>query len=199
MGLTEAEYHDQVVSQFEKLMNAPDDSEFNLWFEYDLFCQVNMWFVISIINSLSVKKKVYGVYTSYLDRNNKLFWNGFGPANSSQLQACFRDKILLSDADLQLGQELWTAYKENNFEELARLAKNKSFSFPYLEEVVKAHMDRFPKDGTKGRPEKVIEEITKNVSTDFHKVFKEFWNRESIYGFGDTQLKHLYDKVMHYR
>jgi len=199
MGLTEAEYHDQVVSQFEKLMNAPDDSEFNLWFEYDLFCQVNMWFVISIINSLSVKKKVYAVYTSYLDRNNKLFWNGFGPANSSQLQACFRDKILLSDADLQLGQELWTAYKENNFEELIRLAKNPSLAFPYLQEVVKAHIDRFPKDGTKGRPEKVIEEITKNVSTDFHKVFKEFWNRESIYGFGDTQLKHLYDKVMHYR
>ena len=57
MGLTEAEYHDKIVSEFEKIMNAPDDSEFNLWFEYDLFCQVNMWFVISIINSLSAIKK----------------------------------------------------------------------------------------------------------------------------------------------
>jgi len=196
MGLTEAEYHDKVVSEFEKIMNAPDDSEFNLWFEYDLFCQVNMWFVISIINSLSVNKKVYAVYTSYLDRSNKHFWNGFGPASSSQLQVCFADRILLSDADLQLGQELWAAYKDNNFEELIRLAKNQSFVFPYLQEVVKAHIDRFPKDGTNGRPEKVIEDITKNISTDFHKVFKEFWNRESIYGFGDTQLKHLYDKVM---
>jgi hypothetical protein len=27
----------------------------------------------------------------------------------------------------------------------------------------------------------------------------EFRNRESIYGFGDKQLKSLYDKVMHYR
>lgn len=199
MGLTEAEYHDKVGSEFEKIMNAPADFEFNLWFEYDLFCQVNMWFVISIINSLSVKKQVYAVYTSYLDRNNKQFWNGFGPANSSQLQVCFGDRILLSDADLQLGQALWIAYKGNNFEELIRLANNQSFAFPYLQEVVKAHIDRFPKDGTNGRPEKVIEDITKNVSTDFPKVFKEFWNRESIYGFGDIQLKHLYDKVMHYR
>lgn len=87
----------------------------------------------------------------------------------------------------------------SEFEELIRLAKNQSFAFPYLQEVVKAHIDRFPKDGTNGRPEKVIEDITKNISTDFHKVFIEFWNRESIYGFGDSQLKHLYDKVMHYR
>ena len=199
MRITETEYNNSIVKEFEKIMNAPDDSEFNLWFEYDLFCQVNMWFVISIINNLPVKKKVYAVYTSYLDRSDKHFWNGFGPANSSQLQVCFADRILLSNADLQLGQELWTAYKDNNFEELIRLANNQSLAFPYLQEVVKAHIDRFPKDGTNGRPEKVIEDITKNISTDFHKVFKEFWNRESIYGFGDTQLKHLYDKVMHDR
>lgn len=199
MGLMEAEYHDKIVGELEKIINAPDDSEFNLWFEYDLFCQVNMWFVISIISSLQVKKQVYAVYTSYLDRNNKQFWNGFGPANSVELQICFADRILLSDADLQLGQALWTAYKDDNFEELNRLAENQSVAFPYLQEVVKAHIERFPKDGTNGRPEKVIEDITKNVSTDFHQVFKEFWNRESIYGFGDTQLKRLYDKVMRFR
>jgi hypothetical protein len=196
---TEAQYYSDVVKQFEKIMNAPDNSEFNLWFEYDLFCQVNMWFVISIINNLAIHKRVYAVYTSYLDRTSKKFWNGFGPANSSELATCFADRILLKDADLQLGQDLWTAYKSDNLEELARLAINKSSAFPYLPEVVKAHIDRFPKDGTNGRPEQVIEYITKNISTDFDKVFTEFWKRESIYGFGDTQLKHLYDKVMHYR
>ena len=94
---------------------------------------------------------------------------------------------------------MWIAYKNDNFEELTNLSKNQCIAFPYLQEVVKAHVDRFPKDGTKGRPEKVIEDITKNISTDFHAVFKEFWSRESIYGFGDVQLKSLYDKVMHYR
>jgi len=158
-----------------------------------------MWFVTSIINSLSIKKKVYAVYTFHLDRTSKQFWNGFGPANSSELAICFAKRIYFNDFDLQLGQDLWTAYKRGSLEELICLANNQSSAFPYLQEVVKAHVDRFPKDGTKGRPEKVIEDITKNVSTDFHKVFREFWNRESIYGFGDIQLKHLYDKVMHNR
>ena len=94
---------------------------------------------------------------------------------------------------------MWTAYKSADLDELTHLSENNSSAFPYLQAVVKAHVERFPKDGTKGRPEKVIEEIIKNVSTDFSKVFREFWNRESIYGFGDTQVKQLYDKEMHYR
>jgi hypothetical protein len=193
---TATEYNNAVVTEFEKIRNAPDNSEFNLWFEYDLFCQVNMWFVLSIIASLPINKKVFAVYTSHLDKSSKHFWNGFGPANSNDLKVCYANRISLSEADINFGQKLWNAYKNGNLEELTNLSKHQSLAFPYLHEVVKAHVDRFPKDDTKGRPEKVIEEITKNVSTDFNEVFKEFWKRESIYGFGDSQVKGLYDKVM---
>lgn len=196
MGLTKAEYHNKVVNEFEKIINAPEHSEFNIWFEYDLFCQVNMWFVISIINNLPIEKKVYTVYTSHLDKTSKHFWNGFGPASPGELAICFAHRTPLNDADLQTGQDLWTAYKSNNLEQLIRLGNTPSSAFPYLQEVIKAHVDRFPKDGTTGRPEKVIEDIIKNGTTGFHKVFREFWNRESIYGFGDIQLKHLFDKVI---
>jgi hypothetical protein len=198
MKITETEYINSVVNEFEIIIKAPDNSVFNLWFEYDLFCQVNMWFVLSIINGLPIKKKVFAVYTSYLKRASKQFWNGFGPANSEELKICYADRILLSEADINFGHELWKAYKNGNLEELTNLSMHQSLAFPYLQEVVKAHVDRFPKDGAKGRPEKVIEDITKNISTDFRTVFEEFWKRESIYGFGDTQLKSLYDKVMHY-
>jgi hypothetical protein len=195
MGLPEVEYYNSVVKEFEKIMAAPDGSEFNLWFEYDLFCQVNMWFVLSIIKDLPTTKKVYAVYTSHLNEESKQFWNGFGKATGDELRICFVNRTPLNNADMQLGKDLWTAYKSSNLEELSRLAENGSPAFPYLKEVVKAHVDRFPKEGEKGRPEKLIEEIIQNGSEDFHTVFKEFWKRESIYGFGDTQLKHLYDKV----
>ncbi|TDH26934.1 DUF1835 domain-containing protein [Segetibacter sp. 3557_3] len=199
MELTEEDYHKKVVQEFEKILNASDDAEFNLWFEYDLFCQVNMWFVISLINRLSIKKEVYAVYTSHLNRTSKQFWNGFGRASTSELRSCFAGRVPLELTDLRLGQDLWKAYKGADLEELIRLAGHRSSSFPYLPEVIEAHVERFPKDGTKGRPERVIEDILKNISVDFHQVFKEFWQRESIYGFGDVQLKHLYDKVIHHR
>jgi hypothetical protein len=198
-GISSTEYYNKSVTEFEKIINATEGSEFNLWFEYDLFCQVNMWFVMSLINCLPINKKVYAVYTSYLHRTDAHFWNGFGPAEAAQLQVCFADRILFTETDLQLGQQLWTAYKDNNFTALMQLAKNKTAAFPYLQEVVTAHVERFPKDGTTGRPERVIEDIIKNIATDFATVFKEFWKRESIYGFGDTQLKHIYNKVMSQR
>ncbi|HEY0433560.1 MAG TPA: hypothetical protein VGC95_06785 [Chitinophagaceae bacterium] len=196
LGLTEAEYHNNVVAEFEKLINAPADSEFNLWFEYDLFCQVNMWFVISVINSLAIKRKVYAVYSSHLARNSEQFWNGFGPAKPAELIVCFQNRISLNDADLQFGQDLWAAYKNGDLHKLGRLANAWFPAFPYLQEVIKAHIDRFPKDGSKGRPQRVLEDIIKNVSPDFHEVLKEFWKRESIYGFGDTQVQRIYEEIM---
>jgi hypothetical protein len=196
LGITETEYYYKVVKEFEKIANAPENSEFNLWFEYDLFCQVNMWFVLSIINNISISKKVFAAYTTQLDKTNKQFWNGFGRANSNELNICFANRTPLEVADVRLGQYLWNAYKTNDLEILTLLSKNPSPAFPYLKEVVQAHIERFPKDGSKGRPERVIEDIIKNGDSDFHKVFSVFWEKESIYGFGDTQLKQLYDKVV---
>ena len=155
-------------------MNAPDNTEFNLWFEYDLFCQVNMWFVISIINSLSIQKKVYAVYTSYLDRTSKQFWNGFGPANASELKICYADRTPLNDIDLQLGQDLWTAYKSGNLEELVRLANNRSSAFPYLQEVVKAHVDRFQKTGQKEDLKKLLKTSQRMFLPTFIKCLQSF-------------------------
>jgi hypothetical protein len=199
LGLSDIEYRARTVKEFEKILNAPGDAEFNLWFEYDLFCQINMWFVLSLINRLPAKKKVFAVYTTHLNKNNKQFWNCFGSAKTNELNICFDQRVQLNEKDQQFGDDLWTAYKNADLDALSRLSKNQSAAFPYIEEVIQAHIDRFPKDGEKGRPEKALEDITKNISTDFHKVFREFWNRESIYGFGDIQLKHLYDKVMRYR
>lgn len=198
MRLTEEEYYDKVVKEFEKIISAPENTEFNLWFEYDLFCQANMWFVISIINNLTINKKAFAVYTYHVDKGDKQFWNRFGSAKTNELKVCFENRIELYDSNLEFGQSLWNAYKNSNLDNLKQLSKNQSTAFPYIQEVIQAHIDRFAKDGKNGRPERVLEDITKNISPDFNEVFKEFWNRESIYGFGDIQLKHLYDKVMHH-
>ena len=142
-GINRTEYHSKVVKEFEKLRNAPDNSAFNLWFEYDLFCQVNMWFVISVINSLPIKKKVSAVYTSHLDKTNKQFWNGFGSANSYELKVCYTNKILLSEADINLGKYLWEAYKNGNLEELTNLSKNQSLAFPCIGNMARRRMARY--------------------------------------------------------
>ena len=111
LSIPNAEYQEKVVKEFDKIINATDGAEFNLWFEYDLFCQVNMWFVLSMIQSLSIKKTVNAVYTAHLAETDKQFWNGFGLANSEELNICKSNRITLNEADLNLGTALWSAYK----------------------------------------------------------------------------------------
>jgi hypothetical protein len=196
-GESQSEYYVRVVNEFEKLQAVPDGSEFNLWFGYDLFCCANMWFILSILNSLSIQKIIFAVYPSYLKAYE--VWNDFGGATPEDLITCFNSRTPFDEAGLRLGADLWTAYKNADLTKLETLSKQPSSCFPYLHEVCKAHIERFPKNGGKGKPERVIEDIVQNTSSDFHTVFTEFFKREGIYGFGDAQVKQLYDNVLYPR
>jgi hypothetical protein len=185
-------YDTDVLAEFEKLLKAPDHSEFNLWFGYELFCQANMWFVLSLLHDLPIAKEVYVVFPMYNQTN---IWSEFGPATPADLRLSYNNKVKFSDADLYLGKQLWLAYQHNDLKQLETLAGSQSPCFPYLKEVCKAHIDRFPKGNKSGRPERVIKEIIQNGTTDFYAIFNAFFEKEGIYGFGDTQLNQIVDKV----
>ena len=186
-------YFDEIASEFEKLTAAPNPSEFNLWFGYDLFCRTNMWFVISLLQSLPIKKQIFVVYPSYLKGGE--IWQDFGWAGPEQLLLCYNNRTALTGKDLQLASELWQAYRNSDLAELSQLSKQPSDAFPYLQEVCQAHIDRFPDHSGKARPERVMEELLEGIGKDFPAVFNAFFKREGIYGFGDLQVKRIYDKV----
>jgi len=48
------DYEGAAIEEFNQIINLPNGAEVNLWFEYDLFCQVNLWFVL---NLLSIKDR----------------------------------------------------------------------------------------------------------------------------------------------
>lgn len=195
-GEAPAVYQEKVVRELEKIQQAPAGAEFHLWFEYDLFCQVNQWFVLALIDTLAAPATVYAVHTAHLDRSSPHFWSGFGPADSEQLRVCFGEKVLLHKTDVQLGHRLWIAFKNNDLGELTRLSQTSSPAFPHLPEVVQAHIDRFPREGAAGRPEQVMQDLIKNGAADFPEACRAFWEKEPIYGFGDTQLQRVYDRVV---
>lgn len=180
-------YYTVLVKELEKLLTAPAHTEFNLWFGYDVFCRVNTWFIMSLLKNLAVEHKVFMVYPSF--RSKEDIWKDFGKATLGNLQTAHKDRIACSEPDLQLGNDLWLAFKQHQPEQLLSLSQTDAPCFPYLSEVCEAWADQ-------QRPYRVIEDIVNNVSSDFHIVFREFFQREGIYGFGDSQLKPLYDKVM---
>lgn len=185
-------YYNKSVIEFEKIINLPDSSEVCLWFENDLFCQTNMWFVLSLLNKEQTRKKISRVFP-IIDNNTDL-WKGFGISNVQMLEQAYNSKIQFTDEDINLADNLWEAYKISDFKKLKELSRQQSQCFQHLDDVCQAHIDRFPTDNTIGRPDKTVKEIIENKSKDFQVVFSEFSDRQGIYGFGDLQVKNIYDR-----
>ena len=61
-GGSEQDYYRKVVPEFKKIKKIPNDSDINLWFEDDLFCQANFWFVAHLLANST------GINTVYLIR-----------------------------------------------------------------------------------------------------------------------------------
>lgn len=188
------EYFYKTVNELQKLGQVPDHSTVCLWFENDLFCQTNMWFIISILAG-NPTLKMYRVFP-IIEKESDI-WKGFGMANAANLEQAYSARIKFKAADIQLGENLWNAYKHNDLETLHRLAAYQSDCFEFLEEVCKAHIERFPRGNALGRPQKAIKEIIESKSNDFEAVFSAFLDKEGVYGFGDLQVKNIYDKQKH--
>lgn len=189
-----ADYYNKCVMEFEKIINLPNDSEVCLWFENDLFCQTNMWFILSLLNKSPALNKIFRVFP--ILENNKDLWKGFGISNVQMLEQAYHFKVPFTQENISLAANLWEAYKISDFNKLKEFSKQQSSCFQYLEEVCQAHIDRFPTDNTLGRPDRIVKEIIENKSKDFQVVFSEFSNREGIYGFGDLQVKNIYDRTI---
>ncbi len=185
-GFTEADYFNY-AEETRSIKEIPENSTINLWFEDDLFCQVNFWFILDFIN----KDKNY---TLNLVRPMKHSEYAFGGMNEGELNQALENKIQITDADQKILKQFWKSYQENDLLELLMLAQDVKEKFPFLIPAIYAHLDRL---SNPSRPKTVLMEIMKDLNTDkFGSVFQAFSKKESIYGFGDLQVKRMYDEII---
>ena len=181
-GEEEERYLADVRGEFERLESlAAKNAEVSLWFEYELFCQVNFWFCLYLLRDSEAK--IFRV--APVVRGAGEIWKGFGGLNVDELQRCYAGRIELTAADRRLGAELWLAFQNSDHEALERLSAAESESFPYLKEVCRAAIEK------SSRPRRVLDEIIAEGKTEFAQIFPEFSARAGVYGYGDSQVKRI--------
>ena len=175
------EYQENVAYELEKLIGLPAGTEVNLWFEYELFCQANMWFCLDLLeNSEAAVFRIEPLNVSPDD-----IWKGFGKLDAAELVNCYEGRTQFSDEDISTGSKLWTAFRESDAGELLRLGKHRSPCFPFLREVCEAAAE------IDTRPMDIVREIKSGGKDDVESVFPEFQKRAGVYGFGDLQVELL--------
>ena len=192
-GVTAEEYSQKTISEIEQLHSIPEDTEICLWFEDDLFCQVNLWFMLSVIADMP-KLKLFRVFPPISTTEDR--WAGFGQADLGSLEDCYEARVPLTTSDVALGKALWQAYSSQDWDVFKNLSIQSSPCFESLEAVCQAHLDRLPGTDGLGKPERILHGILSTGKTDFPQLFQEFNRQAGIYGFGDLQVKGIVNSLL---
>ncbi len=187
--IVDVDYHTEVVPEFEKILAIPQGSVVNLWFEDDLFCQVNFWFALHLLAQTGKEVE------AYLVRPEEHTEYGFGYYEPHELVWLLKTRVSITA--LEKLSQLWLAYQANDLAHLREIASGLDKEYPFIANAVQAHLDRIPSKNNPGKPKMILSQIMNELDTeDFGEVFQEFNHRASIYGFGDLQVKRLFDELI---
>ncbi len=183
-----------IKTEIDKLNQTEHFSEIILWFEYDLFCHINMIAVINLILQKKIDLPIYLVCSGRIQGTKNL--KGLAELSAEQLNIHYKDKIELNLDDLDLASTLWGIYcgKDHN---LLKPFIVKSSSFKYLNNCLKAHLERFPsyKSGLNVLERNILEIVRDNTIKSKHHLLGYALNYQGYYGFGDLQIQRIIDKL----
>jgi hypothetical protein len=189
LEINRLEYYDKSISEIVKLEDVSNYKDIVLWFEFDLFCQVNLLAACTYLLDNYVKKaNYYLICTGSVKGKEQLqSLSDFTPIEFNTL---FENKISLSKSSLQFAKESWNLYVENNIDKLKSFDFNQNSKFQYLQLAINQHLKRFPvENGLNQIQNKILKIINSGVSNK-NNIVKELLlsqKKNTVYGFADLQ------------
>ena len=174
------DFREKVVYEIERLDDISPDTEVILWFEYELFCQANMWFCLDRLREHPEVSRA-----APLNPTPEDVWKGFGDHSSQDMAECFDRRVKFSSEDRQIGSELWRAFRSRDGEKLKELGKYSSPALPFLKEACDAAA------AVDSEPLAILREIRESGNNELDTIFPEFQKRAGVFGFGDLQVEGL--------
>ena len=180
--------------ELDKLNDLTNYTEIVLWFEYDLFCHINLIAAISLLKQKKVTLPLYLVCSGRVEHEVDL--KGLPELTPKQLKAHYKAKVELSVDDIALAQKAWRIYCGDDHNLLKPLIVRPS-NFKYLSNCLKAHLRRFPdmRSGLNMLEYNVLRLIKKhNIKSRRHLVGYVL-HYQGYYGFGDIQLEKMVNRL----
>ncbi|WP_343486254.1 DUF1835 domain-containing protein [Allomuricauda sp. d1] len=182
---------EKTLKEYRSLCNHKQQDQIVLWFEYDLFCQVNMLAVLSWLKTHRRYAEISLVCSGNEDETDKLY--GLAELTDEQLLTLYENKTILSQNDIEYADYVWQLYCSDNPIRLENLKDYKNFQFDYLSDAVQAHLKRFP--AIKNGLNNIENNILRLAEEEKPRSKKEFLGKilanQGVYGFGDTQYGRL--------
>lgn len=184
----------ELQKELSKLDNTSKYDEIHLWFEYDLFCHINLLGVLNLLHQKEIRIPLYLICSGRVEGEKNL--KGLGELTQTQLLDHYDKRIRLNNEDIELAITLWRTYcgKDHN---ILKPYIVKESSFKYMSSCLKAHLKRFPhqKSGLSVLEDNILRLVRDNDIKSRHHLLGYSLNYQGYYGFGDTQHRRLIDKL----
>jgi len=177
-----------LLDQERKLSSFEEHEEVVLWFEHDLFCQINLlyllnWFAQQDTVNTNLSLICIGQFPG------KENFRGLGELNAEQMASLFPARKQVTSAQLELAERAWAAYCSADPTDVENVVNSDTSLLPFLRHALKAHLRRFPstKNGL-GSIENRGLELIHGGRIIWIDLFQRFGEVEPDYGLGDAQF-----------
>ena len=187
-GVKRKDCERELLKQEEVLQSAPQHDEVVLWFEHDLFCQLNLLYLLDWFSETKLPNTCLSMIRIGKLRGRAELY-GLGELKPAELVTLFKRREPVTKAQLELGSKAWKAFRSPNPTAIELLLHNDTSALPFLAPALTAHLQRFPSTTNGlGKIEHTSLQFIDRGFEKFADVFPRFSAVEKTYGLGDAQL-----------
>tara|TARA_B110000046_G_scaffold183541_1_gene219842 strand:- start:8114 stop:9058 length:945 start_codon:yes stop_codon:yes gene_type:complete len=190
-NISKKNFIDNTLKEYRNLCNEKEQDEIVLWFDQDLFCQINMLAVISWLKRYRKGYQISLVCSAKLNGSKKNV--GLSKLNATQIQQQYKNRIELKQDDIEYADYIWQLYCSDSPLRLETVYKLNSISpFKHLAAAIEAHLKRFPsiENGLNKIENRILKTVDNQNFPSKNKLISRLIKEEKVYGFGDVQYGH---------
>lgn len=193
--VTKSSFIEKTLKEYRSLCNHKQQDHIVLWFEYDLFCQVNMLAVLSWLKANRKYAEISLVCSGKEDDTDKLY--SLNELDNEQLMKLYETRNVLSQDDIEYADYVWQLYCSDNPIRLENLTDFSNYQFDYLSEAITSHLHRFPsvKNGLNAMENNILQLSTDKKPTSKRELLKTVLNNQGTLGFGDSQYERAISRL----
>lgn len=187
---------DYTLKEYRNLCKKKSQKEIILWFDSDLFCQINM---IAVLSWLKRYRKGYNISLVSAEKgNNAKKTHSFSELNKNQIENQCKNRIELSKDDIEYADYIWQLYCSDSPLRLETVYKFKTNSpFKYLGAAIEAHLKRFPsiENGLNLVENSILQTASQQKFNSKRLFLDQLIKNEKVYGFGDVQYENKLNEL----
>lgn len=187
--VSKSSFIEKTLKEYRSLCNHKQQDHIVLWFEYDLFCQVNMLAVLSWLKVNRKYAEISLVCSGKEDSSDKLY--SLNDLDSDQLMKLYENRKILSQDDIEYADYVWQLYCSDNPIRLENLTDFKNYQFDYLSDAITSHLHRFPsvKNGLNAMENNILKLSIDKRPTSKRELLKTVLENQGSLGFGNSQYE----------